>query len=198
LKLLFSAATVAALSLATSAFAGADWRADNYAQINIGSGVAGSTHASSGGASANADLTAGFLGGGLVGHSFGNGVSVEAEMLYDQNGVKDADARIESFGGLANVKFEAPTHYKVMQTTVSPYIAGGVGYGQTQVNISGVSATKSNIMWQAKVGLAIHQSDKLTWDLGYRYLQLPSFDAGGGNKIDAYVHGVTIGLRWNF
>ena len=133
MKILFSATAVAALALATSAFAG-DWRSNDYAQINIGSSVAGSTTASSGGVSASADLNPGFLGGGLVGHAFGNGVSVEGELLYDTNQVKDTGgARVESFGGLANIKFEAPTHYKVMSTTVSPYVAGGVGYGDIDV-----------------------------------------------------------------
>jgi opacity protein-like surface antigen len=199
LKILFTAAAVAALSFAGSAFAGADWRADDYAQINIGSGVAGSTRASASGiGSATADLNAGFLGGGLVGHAFGDGLSVEVEGLYDQNNVKGADARVESFGGLANLKFEAPLHYKVMQATLSPYVAGGVGYGQTKYDIDGLSANKDGVMWQAKVGLAIHATSKLTWDLGYRYLQLPQLNFGGGNKIDTYVHGITVGLRWNF
>ena len=199
MKLLFSAATVVALSLATSAFAGNDWRSNDYAQINIGSGVAGSSRATvSGFGSASANLNPGFLGSGLVGHAFGNGVSVEGEFLYDENDIKGG-AHVEAFGGLANVKFEAPTHYHMMGTTVSPYVAGGVGYGQSRYTVSGSSGSLSGdgVMWQAKVGLAIHQSDKMTWDVGYRYLQLPQFSQSG-LKIDTYVHGITVGLRWGF
>src|SRR5579862_5817167 len=164
---------VSALALAVAGFASAasaqNAAASNYVQLNLGSGVAGpvsisGTASGVGSVSTDAHLKVGFFGSAMVGHSFGNGVSVEAEGYYGQNNVNsddlDAaageplDAQVKAYGGFANLKLEAPKPFALGAFGVSPYVAGGVGYGGVHGRVLGVTDSQGGFTWQVKAGLA--------------------------------------------
>lgn len=205
------------LSLGLAGVASAqDLAAGNYGQVNLGAGVAGKVDIDATvpgvAGSLDEDIKAGLFASALVGHALGNGLSVEAEAYYGKNDIKtadldavlgrDADARIQSYGVLANLKLEAPTPYDLGGLKVAPYVAGGVGYGGVKFRFDGASDTDGGFTWQLKAGLAIQSSDQLTWDLGYRYLTTAKYKANDGLgtslEVDGHIHAVTAGVRLNF
>jgi opacity protein-like surface antigen len=209
--------TAVALSLGLAGTASAQsWTQNNYGQINLGSGVAGRTNLDVTGpgvsASDHEHLKAGFFGSALVGHDFGNGLSLEGEGYFGDNDIRtgalDAalgsrlDARVRSYGALANVKLEAPKPYAVGGLKIAPYAAAGVGYGGVKYRVAGASDTDGGLNWQLKAGLAIHTNSNLTWDLGYRYLTTAKYSAddGAGDRVEArsHINAVTAGARFNF
>jgi opacity protein-like surface antigen len=205
------------LSLGLAGAASAqDWATDNYGQVNLGAGLAGQVELDATvpgrAGSADEDLKAGLFASALVGHAFGNGLSLEAEAYYGKNDIKTGDldavlgfaldARVQSYGAMANLKLEAPTPYDMGGLKVAPYVAGGVGYGGVKFRAAGASDSDGGFTWQLKAGLAIQSSDQLTWDLGYRYLTSAKYKANDGLgtslEADTHIHALTAGVRLNF
>jgi OOP family OmpA-OmpF porin len=212
---LMATAAIAAALVAAPAFAQTEAApASNYVQFNLGSGIAGSADidATFGTtrASDDVDLKAGLFASVAAGHSFGNGLALEVEGLYAGNDVDDddtaalfganADASVHTWGAMANAKYEFATG-----TRVRPYVGAGVGYGSVKIDIDGDDDSQGGFMWQAKAGLAIPVNDRLTWDVGYRYLNAPEYDESGSVfgtaasvNIDTNVHVVSVGARVTF
>jgi OOP family OmpA-OmpF porin len=212
LKFLVIAAIAATSCCASAARAQPD-SANNYAQLNLGSGVAGHAHASAsvtsfGVASDNIDVKAGFFGSGAVGHAFGNGFAVEGEAYYAQNHADTDDvggfSKTQSYGALANLI------YAITQVgPVVPYVGAGVGYGHAKYTLLGDSSGDSGVVWQLRAGFGGDLSPTLRWDFGYRYLSEPKFSASqtrvssagvSTTKFDVQtrVHVLTVGLRQRF
>jgi opacity protein-like surface antigen len=158
----------------------------------------------------NEEVKPGWMGSLLVGrHLGGTPVSVEAEGVYLENDVKSPDldqafgtplgVRSRVYGALANVRLQPPQAFAVEQLMVSPHVSAGAGYGRTDITILGDHYPGDGWMWQAKAGIAIQVTPRLSWDLGYRYLRLPSFDT---NKLGLAAHfrpdtqAVTLGVRY--
>lgn len=212
---LFATAAVAAAALAAPAFA-QDAPASNYIQGNIGAGFAGvaDTDISIAGvnvASENIGLDAGLFASVAAGHDFGNGLSLEVEGVYAKNDGNDDDvttlfgagneANVQTMGVLANAKYAFHTDWH----NVAPYIGAGVGYGQTKIELNGVSDDNSGVMWQAKAGLQIPTNEHLTWDIGYRFMGGAQYDqdaavfgSTGRVEVKPYIHAVSVGARINF
>lgn len=151
----------------------------NYAQFSIGSGVAGQTKFNFPGVgSEDVDIEAGLFAAIAGGRSMSNGFAFEAEGIYLKNDIDTGDldavvgvpldASARTYGLMVNA------HYAL--TAVGPFTAevgAGVGYGQTKYKVLGGSDDADGLMWQLMAGLSYPVTEKLSWDLKYRYLRGP-------------------------
>jgi opacity protein-like surface antigen len=178
--------------------------ADTYAQFTLGSGVAGQTKITiPGGGSGHEDLQSGIFTAAAVGETFPTQVSVEGEILYLRNNINTddldfrfgapLDASARTIGGLANAR------YTFAPVEVAPFsfsAGAGVGYGETRYQVLGQSLSKSGFMWQAMADIGYPMSDKLTWDLQYRYVRSP--DVEDSWKLETGTHVIAVGARMKF
>ena len=156
------------------------------------------------------DLKPGWMASLLVGHRVGDTpLSIEAEGAYLQNDVKSPDldqafgaalgVRSRVTGALVNARLQPLRDIAMGSLRAAPYVAAGAGYGRTDISILGDHYPGDGWMWQAKAGVAFAVTPRLSWDLGYRYLRLPSFDT---NKLGLAAHFkpdaqvVSVGVRY--
>ena len=186
-----------------------------YAQVNLGSGFAGSAKLSAsvsgfGSASGSEDLKPGVFVSGAIGKSLPNGLAIEAELLYLDNHINTDEvdralgtalkASMKTTGLVANL------HYAV--APIGPatfYVGAGVGVGQAKYEVLGLSDDKTGAVWQLMAGLSYPVSSTMSWDLGYRYIGVPDYDVSAtvGStalqaKIESRVHVLSIGGRAKF
>jgi len=182
-----------------------------YGQLSLGSGIGGRTKLSSPGDSLHEGLNAGLFASAAVGRSLEGGVAFETEILYLHNDIDTGDldrltgvnlgASVRTTGLLVNA------HYAV--APVGPFTASvgaGAGYGEAKYKLLGGSESKGGFMWQAMAGLSYPVSDKLSWDLQYRYVRSPRFhesvDAGTLGvipfKVETGTHVLAVGARMKF
>ena len=205
---LFAAAAVAAASVAAPAFAQDVAAPSNYVQFNIGSGVIGQsdiegTLTGVGTESADVDLNAGLFASIAAGRNFGNGFALEVEGVYAGNDADEDDiaafadeASISTLGALVNAKYEFNTG-----GPLAPYVGAGIGYGSVNLDIDGLDDDQGGFMWQGKAGVVIKTNEKLSWDIGYRYLRFPQYDEsvpGATLKVDTGAHVLSAGARVTF
>jgi opacity protein-like surface antigen len=211
--------TVAAVTAAFALLAGGAAMAAPlpYAELDAGALLDGQLHAK------GADIYLGsfdlkekhHVGGifsGLAGRQIGGTpFAVEAEGLYLNNAIASDDLnaalgtsaglRVQSYGGVANLKIEHPLASVPGGLTLSPFAAGGVGYGQTDMTILGDHYAGGGLLWQAKAGLALRTSAALSWTLAYRYIHAPTYDTnklGLVARLENDADGVSVGLRYTF
>lgn len=207
MKFLSSAAVAALVVMAASAA-----QAETvYGQVNVGGVVKGQTDidvniVGLGSGSGEAELEAGFLTSGLLGKTFDNGFSVEGEAIYAQSDLNSdelsavvgapTDASTSTVALMLNGKYEMATEGKF-----APYVGAGLGFGKAKYTVDGDSDSDTGLVWQVKAGVALKQSDTVTWDLGYRYLRAPELtveDAGDSISVQSSMHALTLGLRVGF
>jgi opacity protein-like surface antigen len=133
------------------------------------------------------------------------------------------DGNLSTWLGMANAYVDLGTFCEL--GCITPYVGAGVGYGMHSLTVqdhgavgqSGAptSATSgygkessSGLAWAVMAGLAYQVNDKLTMDLGYRYLNLgdsPEVDVvnlatgnsdGSVKWNDMVSHDIRIGMRW--
>lgn len=213
---LLVASLLGGLALSSSALAQpAQTTSGTYGQINLGSGLAGTakvnvSETGLGSFSGSEDLNAGLFATAALGRSFDNGFAVEGEALYLKNDVDTDDlnkaigtplnASMQAIGVMANVHYAVTT---VGSTTF--HVGAGVGFGQAKYELLGSSDDKTGAMWQVMAGLSYPISEQTSWDVGYRYVGVPDYDASettGGItdkvKVESRVHVLSIGLRQKF
>jgi opacity protein-like surface antigen len=213
------AAAASALAFAAMPAAAADW----YAQVNAGYSVSSQADASLSfvpdddeeegmSASGELDLDNGFVVGAAAGVSVGNGLRVEGEAILTNNdmdgieelGVESIDA--SSAAAFVNVL------YDFNMGAVTPYVGAGVGFGSTSLEVDGDSVHDEGMAWQVKAGVSYPVNDTLTLDVGYRYMNMASWeqsigdadidddpDAGPGTigvEIEPTSHILTVGARF--
>lgn len=187
--------------------------ADNYIQVNLGSGLGGNAHLSAsattiGSASGDISVKPGFFGSAAVGHSLPNGLAVEGEFYYAWNhGDTDSlgfSTTAESYGALANVM------YAIGQAgPVVPYVGAGVGIGHANYKALGDSVGDTGLVWQLRAGIGGDVSPTIRWDLGYRYFNEPKFSDSASvttasgtisahAEIKTHIHVLTVGMRQRF
>lgn len=214
-----AAATFAAILPFSAANAqtmfGNDFSKNNYVQGNLGAVFSGDTHVrGNSGPGFKRDLgnSAGFFGSGLLGHELGDGFAVEGEFVYanaDINGRRvaapgfDDKRSVDTYGGLANLKYMVPHSYAVGHLGVSPYVAAGVGYGGVTYNLGNGDAKDDGLLWQVKTGLDVKVSNRTSLDFGYRYLNGPELGANNdpgfpSAKFSTHQHIASVGARWRF
>ena len=160
----------------------------------------------------------GYFGGAIFGHKLAPGLAVELEGVYmtnrydrDTELLQQTSGRSRTYGGLANLKFELPYDYHVTHRfAVTPYVAAGAGYGQTDYRTGFAGASylndgQSGFMWQAKAGLEIKTGTPISFDLGYRYLGTPDYhqdfigpNGGDSFELRSHVQTATAGIKYTF
>ena len=218
---LFSGSILAAILPSTAANAqtwlNTDWRTDNYLQGNLGAAFDSNTHirgVATPTVKGDAAGRPGFFASGLIGHNLGQGFALEGEVVYADNDIHRAGSNslfpaggnrsVDTYGALVNLKYELPTRWQVAGYGVSPYVAGGVGYGGVSYDVAGADQQDDGLLWQAKTGVAVHLSPRMTLDVGYRYLNGPQFEPAqdgttlGGLNLSTHQHIASIGARWTF
>jgi opacity protein-like surface antigen len=158
----------------------------NYVAGNIGVAFGGSAHGSisdpiHGEFSGDFTPDAGVFASVSVGHAFPNGFAVEAEGIYTQNFIDTAhqdvavgvglNVQTQMWGGMANAFYAFPP---VQQFT--PYIGGGVGYGNAQYRIRDSDDNQGGFIWQVRAGLSYPLGPDQSVDFGYRWLEEPQFN----------------------
>lgn len=191
---------------------------NTYVQVNLGLGVAGESDIDIVGPDLrgriDTDLEAGPFVSALVGNSYTSGLALELEGLYAENDLDtdevsralqtDFDVESRIYGGLANVKYEY-----VNESPLFPYVAAGLGYGETQYRVFRDTGSSDGLLWQLKAGVAVPVSSKVTMDLGYRFLRSPDYETSArvnyqGKLYDAKfkaatgVHTLSTGVRLAF
>ena len=192
--ILFAAAAAAVTFAALPAAA-----QELYAQGNIGFSAAGTADVDASfddfSASGDVDLENGWLASAALGSGF-RGVRVEAEVIYSSNDVDEEgfdEVSVEHLGLLANVLYDIP-----MDGAFRPYVGAGVGIGNTTVDFGDDDADDTGLAWQVRVGATFGTEESVTWDIGYRYLNLADFEIdeeGASLEAEAAVHAVSVGVR---
>jgi len=200
-------AAVVAGALATPALA--QEASSNYVQINLGASVAGDIDLEADDGvntySGEADLETGTFGSIAAGAAMGGGWSLEGEAVLLTNDI-DTDAADAALGTPLDANVES---YAVMANGVynfgagsfRPYVGAGVGFGSSKYRLAGESEDDIGLAWQLKAGVVIPGSQNMSWDIGYRYLSLPSFEiseAGASVDADGSAHIVSVGARIAF
>lgn len=160
------------------------------------------------------DVGNGFLVNGGYGKQFGPTVRGDVTLGYraykldtsDGSGTK-FKSDITSLALMANAYYENDRASGVWK----PYVGLGLGVAQnkfgdfTAENGSGTTAsgpggTKTGFAWAFMFGFGIPQSKNLTWDIGYRYVDLGKIETASGNLSDGAgnlipISGLTGNLR---
>ena len=186
---------------------------NNYFQVNLGSGLGGNAHLSGsatgiGSAAADINIQPGFFGSGAVGHSFPIGVALEGEGFYLRNSGDTNNlgfgSHVDSYGGLANLMYAIGRIQWVV-----PYVGGGVGYGHVEYSAFDGNISDSGFVWQLRAGFSGDLTRTTKWDVGYRYVALPTYSITGSlstssgpltgkAEIETHLHVLTFGIRQRF
>lgn len=156
--------------------------------------------------------------GGGVGYQFTDyfRADVTADYLSSErrstdNPIFSAQAHLDRWDSLVNGYVDLGNWYGL-----TPYIGAGVGVAGTStsgsITFAGGPAVKVrgrddfNLAWAAMAGVAYHISPHLLLDVGYRYLDLGTYQAPNrivagvpvynGNKTDLNSHEIRVGVRY--
>lgn len=146
----------------------------------------------------------GFLGGVTAGRLFENGLRSELELRYSQNDFDETRARSttggttvdsgqsNAGGDVTSIALMANLFYDFNSTgRFHPYLGGGVG--GAQINVNDFSAGGGDVFdgddlvfaYQGGAGLAFDLTDRLTFDVGYRYFATDDASfRDNGNDVD--------------
>lgn len=195
--------------------------AQNYFQANVGGTLNASTDLTGTLTDGPDTLTAsedfGIDRGLFVSGAFGrdNGmVRFEGEILYTKGDLEDTvvtdgadtydlgDVSVSQAAVMLNVLFDLGSSERFQ-----PYVGAGVGYGATRFEAPDLDEDEAGtgVAWQVKAGVTIVASDRLSWDIGYRYFRGAEFEAAYSEpgfaydlKAETTSHAVTVGARFSF
>ena len=113
----------------------------------------------------------GWLLGAAVGNVLNNNVRVEGEFAYSKSDVDKWDGQVvvdidmEVWSFLVNCYYDIQT-----DSPVTPFIGGGIGVANVDLNVQGDSADATVFAYQASAGIGYAVNDSVTIELGYRYM----------------------------
>lgn len=167
------------------------------------------------------DPNTGWIISGAVGLSLNNmvqGLRVEAEVAYRQNqvdGVWASDTGPGNDAGLldydhSTVSVLANVWYDFDLGNVRPYIGGGVGWAETDLDgrfqggtIPAINYSDDGFAWQAGAGVNFDISPNVQLGLGYRYFEGPDVRIGapfGANSatgdVQSHNHAAIVSLTY--
>ena len=138
----------------------------------------------------------GWTADAAVGRQIDNHFRAEAELLYSNDKTKVADGRIKVLAGLANAYYDFDTG-----TKLRPFVGAGVGIGQVKLDGGAVDDDDTGFAYQLQTGVAYPINDKLSAQIGYRYLGVNDVEIGSGVQAvrgDYHDQAVTMGLTYKF
>lgn len=187
------------------------------AAVAVGVGLAGAAHAQTatqidpqwyvradGGASFQSKLNGdpkvkgdtGWTADVAVGRQFNSNFRAEAELLYSDADHEDSAGKIKVLAGLANAFYDFDTG-----TKIRPYVGAGVGIGQVKLDDGPVDDDDTGFAYQLMTGVSYPINDKLSAQVGYRYLGVTEVEVGSGPQAiqgDYHDQAVTVGFTYKF
>ena len=113
----------------------------------------------------NTSYDTGWLVSGTYGIGFDSGFRLENELAWRQASAKQSTGDMWQLGWLFNLWYDFKNY-----TPVTPYLGGGFGYSRAHTASQGiVDETAAGVMWQVGGGLDIGVSERVSFDLGYKY-----------------------------
>lgn len=174
--------------------------AEVYGQVTGGISLGASTEvdASTGPftASGDLDLDNGWLASVAIGDTLPHNLRLEGEFLFSGNDMSDlgiGDVEVSQWAGMANLLYDINTN-----ASYKPYVGVGAGLGRTNVELDGDETGEAGLAWQLKAGVAVAVNDKMSWDVGYRYMSLAQLKISDGTstaKFEPSFHALTVGFR---
>ncbi|MFN4297879.1 MAG: outer membrane protein [Brevundimonas sp.] len=156
------------------------------------------------------DLDNGWLATAAIGRDNGR-VRFEFEALYSDNDVADVTltdgAETLSVDGVSVSQAAVFANVLIDFDNASnwtPYIGAGIGYGATRFTTEDDDEVDSGLAWQVKAGLSYQTASNVTWDIGYRYVNMADFEFSdfdgftGSLSAEGSFHAVTVALRFGF
>lgn len=127
---------------------------------------------------------------------FSNGaLRGEVEYTYN-NDLKDKGAEYDSKLLMANLYYDFD-----INSSITPYVGAGIGVAFNDVKYAEYSDDNTSFAYSLSAGLNIPVNNAVSFDLGYRYLNMTSSDVtlGGDEvKIKPYSHQLLAGVRVSF
>jgi opacity protein-like surface antigen len=197
--LLASAPAHAASNWYVSVFGGANWVEDHSFSVATAPTLTADT------LSWSTDPDTGFIVGGAVGMNFGHvvsGLRGEVEVAYRQSKLDGVWTTFETpnlstgaiDGDHSTFSVMANVWYDFTLAGVSPYIGGGIGWAETEVdgNLTGGPAgdgpfdfSDSGFAWQLGAGINFDISPNVKLGVGYRYFEGPDVTVGSLNPANS-------------
>jgi opacity protein-like surface antigen len=137
----------------------------------------------------------GYLVNGAVGLKT-EPVRLEAEVGYHRNAIDkyahstQTDSNVSIWSFMANGYLD----YDMKDEGISPFIMAGLGYASVSAHYPGSDANDSAFAWQVGAGVGIKASDKVTFDVSYRYFKTGDVTLWG-DKVTTGSHNIIAGLR---
>lgn len=188
-----------------------------YGRLDAGRSVEGSLDGSvSDGISTapfSPDLEDEWMGAAGLGYAMQNGFRLEGELSHRNNDWGPADLNqfettvtgdASSWALMGNLFYDFNREGRLQ-----PYLGLGVGAARVKVGINGAQESEdTRFAYQGMVGIGYAATERLTFDLGYRYLMAPDIDASeafssmgivnADSSVDYQHQAVTLGVRWQF
>ena len=169
--------------------------------------------ANGGGLTIESELDPGYIVGGALGATVYQNLRAEIEFSFIQASVDTIagyevedgyDAVSTGYNLLGNVWYDF-----VNDTSFTPYLGAGVGYGFTEVTSEGAEGSyeASGLLYQLGGGVKFDVAENVALDIGYRYRVLSDADttyedeappSGYEIKTDAINHIVQAGVTFGF
>lgn len=168
-----------------------------YLRADIGFGAPFVRHALTANGVFNPTLSGPALFGMGIGYEIGHMLRAEVAAEYrSRSGIQTADGvRAHTIGGqlLASVYADIGTWYGV-----TPYIGAGAGLGWNKLSFAATfrDQNKSDFIWALSGGFAVKINPKLTFDIGYRYIDAGTHHSSSLMLRESGSHDLRIGLRW--
>ena len=154
------------------------------------------------------DFDLGWLASFSAGYAWRNGVRLELEFAYRENGVDSlANAAAQGDTKLMTGMVNATYAFRTLGPLV-PFVGAGVGVGHLEldsvrpVGATSIDDSNTGLALQGIAGIEYALTEKLSLNLSYRYMFAPSLDFtaanGAGVKSDYESHAVMVALRWSF
>ncbi|NTW52506.1 MAG: porin family protein [Chlorobiaceae bacterium] len=142
----------------------------------------------------------GYLANGAVGLKADN-TRIEAEIGYHSN---DVDTSVYSGPRGAHVSMwtfmaNGYVDFTTKDSNLTPYVMGGLGVADASISGGnwGDSSGSTEFAWQVGAGVGIKASNKMTVDVGYRYLS-PSDATFSGRQVSLASSNILVGIRCAF
>jgi opacity protein-like surface antigen len=129
-----------------------------------------------------------------VGRQIDDHVRADGELLYSDADAKVGSGRVKVLAGLANGFYDFDTG-----TKLKPYVGAGVGVGQVKLDGGAFHDDDTGLAYQLLTGVAYPINDKLSAQVGYRYLGVNDVKIGTGAQAirgDYHDQAVTVGLTY--
>lgn len=159
------------------------------------------------------DMDDAWMGGVGLGYAMRNGFRLEGELSHRSNdwGPEALDAfETNAAGSASSWALMGNVFYDFNRDgRFQPYLGVGVGAARVTVGIDGAQeAEDTGLAYQALAGISYAASERLNFDLGYRYFMAPDIDASetfssfgianADSSVDYEHQAVTLGVRWQF